>query len=352
MGPRNADGRLGRWNQSIGRSIAAVGAAKPRSLKPYHVQLASPKTFSSSQQGTRVETPAIGRCGGRLRSFRGAAELLRTQQSSLSRRISEIEHHLGIAIFDRYSGGVRPTQAGRAVLQLARTILEEFDALVATAMSVQNNETGRLSVGFCTSLSAGNLQASVLDFRHRFPQIALATVERSRTRLAAALRNGVLDVVIVTGNLPLLDNKAMPLWSECILVALPHDHPLAWRETLYWTDLRGETVLLSHYDPGKELEDLLISKLVSPEDRPKIEQHDVNRGIIKSLISMNTGIGLALESDMGTSFGRLVYRELRDGLGPSRFQFSAFWRAHNKNPALQEFLKLLSERYPSPALGR
>lgn len=193
---------------------------------------------------------AAADCG----SFRGAAELLRTQQSSLSRRIGEIEYHLGIPIFERHSGGVRPTQAGRDVLQLARTILEEFDALIATARSVHNGETGRLTVGFCTSLSAGNLQASLLEFKERSPQIELVTVERSRTRLAAALRNGGLDVLIVTGSLPSLDNKEMLLWSERVLVALPHGHPLAGREIVCWTDLRGETVLFSHCDPGEELE--------------------------------------------------------------------------------------------------
>lgn len=278
--------------------------------------------------------------------------MLRSQQSSLSRRIDEIEHHLGVVIFERYSAGVRPTQAGREVLRLARTILEEFDALIATAKSVQNSETGRLTVGFCTSLSAGNLQASLLAFKAKFPQIELMTVERSRTRLAAALRGGALDVLIVTGTLPLLDNKEMQLWSERVLVALPHDHPLAGRETVCWMDLRGETVLLSHYDPGKELEDLLVSKLVSPEDRPRIERHDVSRGIIKSLISMHTGISLVLESDMGASIGGLVYRELCGANGPSRLDFSACWRADNENPALAAFLNLLSDRYPSPPPGR
>lgn len=43
----------------------------------------------------------------------------------------------------------------------------------------------------------------------------------------------------------------MSLWSERVLVALPHDHHLSSRETVYWTDLRGETVLLSLYDPER-----------------------------------------------------------------------------------------------------
>jgi len=121
---------------------------------------------------------------------------------------------------------------------------------------------------------------------------------------------------------------------------------LAAGTVIYWTDLRNETVLLSQHDPGRELEDLLISKLVSA-DRPKIERHDVSRSIIKSLISMKLGISLILESDIGASVPGLVYRELRDGTGPTRVDFSAHRRADNDNPALDSFLKLLAERYPS-----
>ena len=283
-------------------------------------------------------------------SFRRAAELLRLQQSTLSRSIRQIEHFLGVAIFERSSGGVSPTLAGRSVLRSGRTILEELDALVTTARSAQNSETGRLAVGFCTSLSTGNLQASLLDFKQRFPRIELATVERSRTRLATALHNGLLDVLIVTGRMPSLGNNTMWLWSERVLVVLHQNHPLAARETIYWTDLRDETVLLSQYDPGREFEDLVVSKLVSHENRPKIEHHDVSRGIIKSLISMKAGVSLVLESDIGANFAGLVYRELRDGAGPSRFDYSAYWRADNENPALAAFLRLLAERYGSPSL--
>ena len=119
-------------------------------------------------------------------SFRQAAEIPLLQQSTLSRCIRQLEHSIGVVIFGRSSGGVTPTPAGRSVLRMARTILEEFETLIATARSTRNGETGRLPIGFCTSLSAGNLRASLLDFRQRFPQIELATVERGRTRLVSA----------------------------------------------------------------------------------------------------------------------------------------------------------------------
>jgi DNA-binding transcriptional LysR family regulator len=187
-----------------------------------------------------------------------------------------------------------------------------------------------------------------MDYQKRFSQIDVCLKDSSRVRLITALRSGALDIAIVTGHLPLLGSQGMPLWSERILLALLEGHPLAGKEVVYWTDLRGETLLLSQYDPGRELEDLLMSKLVSPDDRPKIARHQVSRGIIKSLVAAGFGLSLVTESDIGTKVSGLTYRELRDGTGPSRVGFSAHWRTDNDNPALANFLKLLGERYPPP----
>lgn len=282
-------------------------------------------------------------------SLRQAAEALLVRQSTLSRCVRQLEQSIGVIVFDRSSGGVRATHAGRHFLRIARSILEQMDALVTHTHSTGRGEAGKLTVGFYTSLSAGNLRATLTDFKQRFPKVELGMAERSRARLVAALRNGALDIAIVTGDAPIQDNKALSLWSERTLVALPKGHSLADREAVYWTDLRSETLVLSHYDPGRELEDLVLSKLVSPEDRPRIERHDVSRGIIKSLVSLGFGISLVTESDAGASFSGLIYRELRDGTGPSRIGYSAHWRAENNNPALSSFLKLLGERYPSPS---
>ena len=58
-----------------------------------------------------------------------------------------------------------------------------MDALAAIAHSAGRGEAGRLTVGFYTSLSSGNLRATLLDYAQRFPQIEVGMMERSRTRL-------------------------------------------------------------------------------------------------------------------------------------------------------------------------
>ena len=281
-------------------------------------------------------------------SFRRAAEVLSMKHTVLSRSIGQLEYLVGTSLFERSTGGIKPTLAGRAVVRIARLILEQVDMLVDTGKSGGRGDNGRLVIGFFTSMSAGNLRATIGELKKLLPKLELATIERSRSRLTTALRNGTVDVVVSPGRLISKEIRSLLLWSERILISLPHDHCLAAREIIYWTDLRDETILVSEYDPGRELEDLLISKLVLPEDRPKVERHDVSRGTIKSMTSMGMGLSLVMESDIGSSFAGLVYRELQDGTGPSRVDFHAHWRDDNENPALKRFLNLLAERYPSP----
>jgi DNA-binding transcriptional LysR family regulator len=280
-------------------------------------------------------------------SFRSAAETLMVQQTTLSRCIRQLEHTIGTPVFDRYSGGVRATRFGQSFLRIARSILEQVDSIVTSAQMTGRGEFGRLSIGFYTSLSAGNLRAAILEYTQQFPQVEIEMIERSRSRLATALRNGAIDAAIVAGERALLGSRSMPLWSERILVVLPKNHRLAGSETVSWTDLGAEVLLLGRRDPGPTLQEHLNAKLISPEDRPRIVWHDVSRESIKNLVGASLGIGLTLEASLGSDSDGIVHKEIRDGGGSARIGLSVNWREDNDNPTLAKFLNLLKRRYPS-----
>jgi DNA-binding transcriptional LysR family regulator len=208
-----------------------------------------------------------------------------------------------------------------------------------------------LTIGFYTSLSAGNLRASLVEYGRRFPRVEISTVEGSRSRLFDGIQNSTIDIAIVTGESASDSNRSMMLWSERIIVALPEDHPLAANEIIYWTDLKRERFLLSERDPGPEIQDILVAKLSSPGDLPDVVRHDVSPENIKSLVGAGRGVSLMCEACMGASYAGVVYREARDGNGSTRIGYRAYWRDGNENPALRNFIRLLEERCPPVANG-
>jgi DNA-binding transcriptional LysR family regulator len=269
------------------------------------------------------------------------------QQSSLSHSIQQLERLVGASIFERYSGGIRATDFGRRFLPVARTILDQVDAIATAGHMHRRGESGCLSIGFYTSLSAGNLRSTLVEYAQQFPQIEIVMIERSKARLTISLRSGAIDIAVVTGEQALLGSKSMPLWSERILAVLPENHKLAAHQRVAWTDLAGETLLLGRGDPGPAMQDYLAAKVITPGDRPRIVWQDVSRESIKNLVGASMGIGLTLEASLGEHSEGIVHREIRDGAGSSCIGLSASWREDNENPALANFLKLLKRRYPS-----
>jgi DNA-binding transcriptional LysR family regulator len=191
---------------------------------------------------------------------------------------------------------------------LARPILEQVDSLVTRAHRTGRGEAGRLTIGFYTSLTAGNLRATLVDYARRFPELEVGMIEGSRARLVTALRNGAVDIAIVTGETHLPHTKSMWLWSERILVVLPDGHRLAANEIVHWTDLKGEALLLSRRDPGHKIHDMVVARLASPADRPKMVRHDISRESIKSLVGAGFGIGLTIAASLGANFAGVIHR--------------------------------------------
>ena len=286
------------------------------------------------------------------RSFRRAAAALNITQPTLSKRIRELEGKLGVLLFERSTGGAELTPIGEEFVESARRVLAELAAMEIRANAGKHGDAGRLEIGFYTSLSAGALRDTLLTFVKQHPDVEINVVEDARALLIPLLDRGAIDVVVVLGESAYSDYAHMSLWSDRIMVAFPKDHPLAARDFVYWTDLKSERFLMSSRDPGPEIQDLLINKLTSPGDRPLVKLVNASRESILSVVGGHRGIFLTCKSSIGNAMPNVVYREVRDGNGPTRVGYVAYWRRNNDNPTLKRLLALL-QAHPAvpPAIG-
>lgn len=280
------------------------------------------------------------------RGLRRAAEALRLQQSTLSRSILELENHLGVTLFERSNKGVKPTPAGLTFLGSAAQVLRNLTAIIDAARKVGKGQSGRLSVGLCTSFASSPLRSILLEFLHHFPDMEMGIKEGSRRQLAEGLAIYEIDIAFLLGHTPVNDCSLLPLWTEQIIAALPEQHPLAERTMLSWPDLKGETLQVSHRDPGPELLELLKGKIASPGREMNIWIHDVSFENLLNLVGMGRGVTLLTEAYAGLQVPGVVYREIHDGTGPTLIRCSAYWNEANDNPVRKRFLTLLKERYP------
>ncbi|GLR90248.1 LysR family transcriptional regulator [Bradyrhizobium iriomotense] len=279
------------------------------------------------------------------RSLRQAADTLRIKQSTLSRCLRNLEHKVGSALFERTNGGTRATIQGQQFLDAARRIVGETEALTARLKIHSRGESGRLIIGIHASLSAGNLRATLIDHRLRFPDVDPHLVDGARDQLISDLINSAIDIAFVAEPNPSWSDRSLLVWSERVVLALPDSHPLTGRNVVHWGELRRETLLLSQHGPGPEFHKLLISKLGSSDVCPVL-RHDVALDRLLTLVGAGWGVLLALEGATGATYPGVTFREVHDADGPTRMSFRAYWRQANSNPSLRPFLDLLRERYP------
>lgn len=279
------------------------------------------------------------------RSLRSAAETLHVRQSTLSRRLRDLEARLGTQLFERTNGGTRPTTAGIEFLEHARRILDDTEATLRNLKTRSLGENGRLTIGGYASFATGNLHATLADYRQRFPEVDVHTIDGSHSRLICALARSAVDIAIMTGHGCSWDDRALALWTERVVVAMPDRHPLCQQSSISWSQLAPESLILPLHGPGPELEALLSVKLNG--DRPaRLLHQEAGLDRLLSLVSAEYGILLMLEGGTGLRHEGVVYREVRDSTEPTRLGFMAHWRESNRSPTLQRFLGILQERYP------
>jgi DNA-binding transcriptional LysR family regulator len=112
------------------------------------------------------------------RSLRQAALALNVRQSTLSRRLDHLEHELGAALFERTNGGTRPTAIGHEFLDAAGQVVREMEAITMRLKSRARGESGHLNIGVHAAISAGNLRATLIEHRARFPGVETHLVDR------------------------------------------------------------------------------------------------------------------------------------------------------------------------------
>lgn len=237
------------------------------------------------------------------------------------------------------------TAVGKEFVGEARQLVCRVDRLVTSIRTAGQGSIGDLVVGHSSALSAGNLRATLFDFRDKFPTVELHGVEAQHEELVSGIREGRIDIAITASETRYPGLHRASFWSERLLIAMPAGHELASRGLLNWADLQQETFLLSANDLGPKFHDMLLGRLSSFGSRPKVKMQAVSRDTIMSLLGGGLGVSLICEGGAGAQYPNVVLREVHDAHGLCVVGYSGYWRQDNTNPALRRFLSFVRSRY-------
>ena len=233
-------------------------------------------------------------------SMTRAAVELAVSYPVVSKTISELEHTLGVKLFDRSISGVEPTHYGRALLNSGVAVFDEMRKGLQQIESIKQPDAGELRIGSSIVVDGGFVPAIIERFSQDFPRAVLHVLhENIAIQQYDNLRNRRAELVL--GRLPTTmtepDLVAEPLFDEPHVVAAGSESRLAKRRNLTLADLIGEPWVLA--EPGslaRSLQDEAFRK--SGLEPPSATVVTVSLHLYTRLIETGRWLGLVPASVM------------------------------------------------------
>ncbi len=176
--------------------------------------------------------------------FGRAAEDCHVSQPTLSTQIRKLEEFLGATLVDRGAKSFALTGIGQDVVEKARRIVAQVDALLASRRTAHGPLTGPLNLGVIPTLAPYFLPRLLPLVKEHFKGLQLVVHEDLTGHLLERLHGYQIDAALLALPVDGEDFEEMPLFDEPFWLACPPRHPLAQLKVVTESDLSGETMLL------------------------------------------------------------------------------------------------------------
>lgn len=219
-----------------------------------------------------------------------AAEELHIAQPALSKQISQLEHELEVALFDRVGRNVRLTEAGEALLPHVRAVVAQVEAARVEMAERVGLRRGRATIGTPPSVGTQLLPKALADFHQNFPGIEFRLHEAGVQTLLDLLEAGLADMAIVT--LPVEDTALTveELFREELIVVVNQQHSIAKQTSVPLVSLKDEKWVLS--PKNYELREKTLQACQQAGFTPQVVLDGGEMETLLHLVSAGVGITL------------------------------------------------------------
>ncbi|GAA5316828.1 MAG: LysR family transcriptional regulator [Candidatus Pelagadaptatus aseana] len=161
-------------------------------------------------------------------SFSVAAETLHLTQPAVSKRVASLEHNLDSKLLDRIGRNLQLTEAGKALLPRAKTILGELEDAQREIHNLSGTVQGTLRVATSHHIGLHHLPAILSRYTEQYPNVQLQLEFLDSDTAYEAVHRGDVELAIITltsGTIQGIDTT--PLWTDPLEFVVAKHHPLA-----------------------------------------------------------------------------------------------------------------------------
>ncbi len=162
----------------------------------------------------------------RLGSLTAGAARQDLSLAAASKRIAELESHVGTALLERSKRGVVPTAAGRVLLPHAVEMVARLEQLALAMGDVRGGTAGHLRLWANTSAFGGFLPELLAAFARAHPNVVLDLEDAISEEAVHAVVRGAAELAVIGENTPAEGLQTAVCHVDELLLLLRPDHPL------------------------------------------------------------------------------------------------------------------------------
>jgi DNA-binding transcriptional LysR family regulator len=221
-------------------------------------------------------------------SFTAAAQRLHVSQSAVSRQVLLLEEELREPLFLRLGRKVRLTDAGEALLQLARRVLTDIRETATAIADHQTALKGTVRLGGGMTVCLHVFPDLLKEYRRKHPGVEVKLTTGGTPQLIERVRAGALDVALLTLPIEGADLAQVRVMREELLLVTHPSHPLARQRRLAPADLDGKPCVL--FEAGSSTRRVIDEMFAREQIQPRIVMETENVEILKALTSAGMGM--------------------------------------------------------------
>jgi len=176
--------------------------------------------------------------------FGRAAKACFVSQSTLSIGVRKLEEELGVVLFERGRNEVTLTPRGGEIVAQAQRVLEEVENIRQLAQQEKGQLVGTLRIGAIHTIGPYLFPGLIPVMHEQAPDMPLVVREDFTANLTRLLKQGQLDVIIISYPFEEPGIVTRPLYDEPFVIVVPASHPWAARDRIRQEQLPEENILL------------------------------------------------------------------------------------------------------------
>ncbi|GHT35149.1 transcriptional regulator [Bacteroidia bacterium] len=219
------------------------------------------------------------------RHFAKAAEHCRVTQPTLSMMLQKLEDELGVKLFDRNVQPVKPTPAGKKVIEQARRVLYQASLIKDIVNEEGQSMSGTFRLAILPTIAPYLVPRFFFKMVEKHKDLDIHILELKTAPTLKALLAGDIDAAIIASEPIEPELQGNILFYEQFFGYVSHNEPIYKNELIRTSDVNGERLWL--LDEGHCFRDQLMR--FCQMEQVKIHQGAYRLGSIETFMRMVEG---------------------------------------------------------------